>query len=785
MSTSQHYSLPIEGMTCAACSARLERVLRATPGVAEASVNLASERASISGAAALPEVLAAIGRAGFSVPTRSLDLQVSGMSCASCVSRAEKALASVEGVSEVTVNLATESARVQTRLDADPEPLIAALRRVGLDGAPRQATSAPQASPAARWQGFALLASVVLSLPLVLPMLALPFGVHWMLPGWVQLLLATPVQFVFGARFYRSGWKAIRAGSGNMDVLVALGTSAAWGLSVHQLLASDAGHLYFEASAVVITLVQLGKWLETRARRQTGAAIRALQALRPEVARVRTPEGERELPAAALKVGDIVLVRPGERIAADGVLIEGESEIDESLITGESLPVAKRNGDVLIGGSVNGAGHLALRVSAVGAQTALARIIQLVENAQAAKAPIQQLVDRVAAVFVPVVLVIALLTLLGWGWLGGDWSQAVLNAVAVLVIACPCALGLATPTAIMAGTGAAAQRGILIRDASALERARQVRVVAFDKTGTLTRGKPALIALETAPGQTAGNDGALRIAASLQAGSENPLARAVLSASPAAQAAQALRTEPGRGIRGEIEGQPHALGSLRWMEELGLDCSGLAAWAAPHQARGHTVSWLAQLGGEARVLALLAFGDEARPEAAAAITALKAAGLRTVMLTGDHAASAQAIASQMGVDELRAEVLPADKARIVTELQQAHGPVAMVGDGINDAPALAAADVGIAMGSGTDVAMNTAGITLMRPDPGLVAEALELSRRTTRKIRQNLFWAFIYNLAGLPLAAAGLLNPVIAGAAMAASSVCVVSNALLLSRRPH
>jgi Cu+-exporting ATPase len=802
---SQSFSLPIAGMTCAACSTRLEKMLRATPGVADASVNLASERASVQGEAALTldAVLQTIQRAGFDVPVKKLDLEVRGMTCASCVARVEKALGVVEGVTEVEVNLASETARVHTRLDADIAPLVKALQRAGFEGNARE-TQAQQASSGSAWPAFALIASALLSLPLMAPMLGELVGWHWMLPGWLQALLATPVQFVFGARFYRAAWPALRAGSGNMDLLVALGTSAAYGLSHYLLVSGHSAHLYFEASAVVITLVLLGKWLEGRAKRQTTAAIRALQALRPETARIRNAEGESEVAIGRVATGDIVVVRPGERIPVDGVLIEGESQVDEALITGESLPVAKAPGAVLIGGAINGEGLIALRTTAVGAQTALARIIELVESAQAKKAPIQHQVDRVAAVFVPVVLAIAAFTLLGWGFAQGDWQQALLNAVAVLVIACPCALGLATPTAMMVGSGVAARHGILIRDAEALEIAHRIQVVAFDKTGTLTLGKPTLMAIESSPEagspdeaqRNPGSDApspdsalqassGLGIAAALQAGSEHPLAHAILTAAkdiPDALRATGIKAEAGRGILGEIDGQAYALGSLKWMSELGFDATQLAERAAAHQARGHTVSWLAALGVAPRLIALFAFGDAVRPESLAAIAALKAAGIHTALLTGDHARSATAIATQLGIEDLRAEILPAEKARTIEALRQQYGPVAMLGDGINDAPALAAADVGIAMGSGTDVAMHAAGITLMRADPRLVMDAIDISRRTTTKIRQNLFWAFIYNLIGIPLAAAGLLNPVIAGAAMAFSSVSVVSNALLLKR---
>lgn len=776
-----HYSVAIEGMTCAACSTRLEKMLRATPGVSEASVNLASERASVRGELALDTLLATVRRAGFEVPTRTLKLSVGGMTCASCVARAEKALRKVEGVTEVEVSLATESARVQTRLDADPQPLVDALHSAGFEALPlndgADTADADRQAAKARWQLFSLTASILLSLPLLAPMLTSPLGLEWALPAWLQLVLATPVQFVFGARFYRAAWPALRAGSGNMDLLVALGTSAAYGLSIWQMAEGHAGHLYFEAAAVVISLVQLGKWLEARAKRQTSAAIRALQALRPATARLRREDGnEVEVPVAALRVDDVVVILPGERIPADGMVLEGVSQVDEAMLTGESLPVTRQPGDALIGGSVNGEARLLVRTTAVGAQTALARIIELVDNAQAKKAPIQRLVDRVAAIFVPVVVAIALLTLLGWGLSSGDWALALINAVSVLVIACPCALGLATPTAIMAGTGTAARQGILIRDAEALELAHRVRVVAFDKTGTLTAGHPVLAALE-------GEADALAIAAALQAGSEHPLARAVLAAATTRPTpAGELRAEAGRGIRGRVDNREYALGSQRWMGELGLDTAALAAEAAPHLALGRTVSWLVEQGPTPRRLALLAFGDTPRPEAAEAIAMLAARGIRTVLLTGDQEASARTIATELGITELHAEVLPADKARVVAGLRAGGEVVAMIGDGVNDAPALAAADVGIAMGSGTDVAMAAAGITLMRPDPRLVADALDISHRTHAKIRQNLFWAFIYNLIGIPLAAAGLLSPVVAGAAMAFSSVSVVSNALLLGR---
>ncbi len=722
----------------------------------------------------------------FASAPRSLEIAVTGMTCASCVARVEKALAKVPGVESASVNFATETASVVAHGDV-AEAALAAVRKAGYEAAVkaegRGANGGAEAALAR--EGREVAVAALLTIPLVVPMVAELFGAHWMIPAWIQALLAAPVQFVFGARFYRAGWKALRARTGNMDLLVAIGTSAAFGLSAWMAFASDGmAHLYFEASAVVITLVRLGKWLESRGKRQTTEAIRALSALRPERARVLEDGVESERPLAAVRVGDLVVVLPGERIPVDGEVVEGASHADESLVTGESLPVAKSAGASVIGGAINAEGRLVARTVAVGAETALARIIRHVENAQAAKAPIQKLVDRVSAAFVPAVLVVALATVLGWGLATGDWEHAILNAVAVLVIACPCALGLATPAAVMAGTGVAARHGILIKDAEALEIAHKVSVVAFDKTGTLTAGKPALVEVVVAAG--AGRREALALAAAVQTASEHPLARAVLEAArteglalaPAADA----KAVPGRGIEASVAGRRIAIASERWAVELGATADEtLAAESRRLQADGRTVSWLVDCEAP-RTLALLAFGDPVKPGAAAAVARLQALGVKTSLLTGDNRGAARAVARELGIDDARAEVLPADKAGVVAGMKRGGATVAMVGDGVNDAPALAAADVGIAMGTGTDVAMSTAGITLMRGDPRLVADAFDVSRRTYAKIRQNLFWAFIYNLVGVPLAALGMLSPVIAGAAMAASSVSVVANALALRR---
>ncbi len=742
----------------------------------------------------------------------SLDIGIKGMTCASCVGRVERALKKVPGVQAVAVNLATESARI---VYAGAPDMQARLRRTVRDAGyePVAANAAVDAQEPAAWADFMPVAiGLSLSAPLMLPMLGDLFGNHWMLPAWLQFALATPVQFFLGARFYKAGWHAARNLAGNMDLLVAIGTTAGWALSMWMWLTASPGaivHLYFEGSAVVVTMVLLGKWLEARAKRQTTSAIRALHALRPDTAHLIGQEGEVDVPVTEVLLGDRLAVKPGERFPVDGVLLEGRTQVDESMLTGEPLPVAKDPGAALTGGSINGEGRIVLQVKAVGSETVLSNIIRLVEDAQAAKAPIQRLVDQVSAVFVPVVLLIALVTLLGWYLTGHPFELAVIRAVAVLVIACPCALGLATPAAIMAGTGVAAKYGILIKDAQALELARKVDTVAFDKTGTLTVGRPRLTSL-LAPDQT-DELRLLAAAASLQSGSEHPLAGAVVAAAqergvsflPPAN----VRAVPGRGTEGELRAgvdanwQTYLIGSQRWMNELGADwgssADSMSARTNALQASGATVSVLAQrLPANPQhterivMLAVIGFGDEPKAGAREALAALRQLGIKTVMISGDNRNAAEIMARRLGLrpedGEVMADVLPGDKAARVMALKAGGHTVAMVGDGVNDAPALAAADVGMAManpgGGGTDVAMHAAGITLMRGDPALVAAALQISERTVAKIRQNLFWAFAYNVAGIPLAALGFLNPVVAGAAMAMSSVSVMSNALLLKR---
>ena len=796
--TAREIDLPIEGMTCASCAVRLEKALGKMAGVDLATVNFASEKARVRfdpGQVDPAAIAAAVARAGFDVPTASARLAIGGMTCATCAGRVEKALGRVPGVSAAQVNLASEIATVAFSPGVVAVPtLIAAVERAGYEAseagsaAERDAERDAANARRARRDLILLAGSAALTVPLLAPMLLALFGVHAMLPGWLQLALATPVQVVAGARFYRGAWSALRAATGNMDLLVALGTTAAFGLSLVTLATAPGAHLYFEASAAVITLVLLGKHLESRAKRKTTDAIRALMALRPETARILRDGAELEVPADAVATGDIVVIRPGERVPIDGVVVSGESQVDESLVTGESLPVPKGPEDPVTGGAINGDGLLHVRATHVGADSLLSRVVALVEGAQATKAPVQRLVDKVAAVFVPVVVAIAALTFTGWLVAGAPAGVALIHAVAVLVIACPCALGLATPTALMVGTGAAAKAGILIRDAEALERAHAVTVVVFDKTGTLTEGRPDVRAVIPAPANPDA-DALLALAAAVQAGSEHPLGRAIVRAAQeralACPAATGFRAVPGRGITATVAGAAVHIGSRRYLDDLGVDRTPLEERAVALEGEGMTAMWVAAQGEADAALALvglIAAGDRPRETARAAIDGLRARGVQTIMLTGDNARTAQVVADALGVDRVLAEVLPGDKAAEVQRLRGEGAVVAMVGDGVNDAPALAAADVGFAMATGSDVAMETAGVTLMRPEPTLVADAIAVSRATVRKIRQNLFWAFFYNVIGIPLAAAGLLSPVVAGAAMAASSVSVVTNALLLKR---
>ena len=706
-----------------------------------------------------------------------VEFAVAGMTCAACSARLEKVLNRQPGM-QATVNLASERARVRLDASADEAAVIAAVAKAGFTASVVDANTRTRekARRAAEYRDELrrFWIAVVLTLPLVAQM-PFMFGEHGHaneLPRWLQLALATPVQFWIGWRFYDGAWKALCGGGANMDVLVVLGTSMAWGFSAIVTVFSLSQHVYFEGGAAVITLVLLGKLLEARAKARTSEAIESLLRLQPKTARIERDGQWIDVAVDALMPGDVFMVRPGESIPVDGQVLDGVSSVDEAMLTGESMPVGKRTGDRVFAATANGQGALRCRATGVGEHTLLAGIIRLVGEAQGSKAPVQRLADRISAIFVPVVCVIALLTFAGWWLYAGDFAEALVNAVAVLVIACPCALGLATPTAIMVGTGQGARAGILVRNAEALERAGRIAVLAVDKTGTLTAGAPQVTDI-VAVGETA--DEALRLAAALEQGSEHPLARAILARAAAVDLPKAgeFIATPGHGVAGEIEGRRLRLGSPEW--------TGAAGAGQLEQLRqaGKTVVALAE---GTRLLALLAVADALRPTSRSAVARLRARGIRVVMLTGDNPATAAAIAREAGIDEFRAGILPGDKAAAVNELKAGGGLVAMVGDGINDAPALAAADVGFAIGAGSDAAVEAADLTLVRNDLAAVDDAIELSHATLGKIRQNLFFAFIYNVLGIPLAAFGWLNPVVAGAAMAMSSVSVVSNSLLLKR---
>ncbi len=715
-----------------------------------------------------------------------VEFSISGMTCAACSARLEKVLNRQPGM-QANVNLASERARVRLDEGTDSSAVLAAVAKAGFSAAPvdgeTRSREKAEKQRVYRSEVRHFWIAVVLSLPLVGQMFFM-FGEHGHqneLPRWLQLLLATPVQFWIGWRFYVGAYKALRGGGANMDVLVVLGTTMAWAYSTIVTLAGLHQHVYFEGAAAVITLVLLGKLLEARAKARTSEAIESLIRLQPKTARVERDGVWVEMPVDVLMPGDIFQVRPGDSVPVDGVVVDGQSSLNESMLTGESMPVAKNAEDKVFAATMNGQGALRCRATGVGEHTLLAGIIRLVGEAQGSKAPVQRLADQISAVFVPVVCVIALLTFIGWWWYAGEFAQALVNAVAVLVIACPCALGLATPTAIMVGTGQGARAGILVKNAEALERAEKIKILALDKTGTLTCGMPQLTDLIA---RGAERDEALMLAAALEQNSEHPLARAILSAIAIPQGyflrgavhmpkIENFKALPGHGISGEVDGRSLRLGSPAW---LGVEADPVVL---DLQRMGKTVIVLTE--GD-RVLALFAIADALRPTSRLAVEKLRQRGIRVVMLTGDNAATAAAIAHEAGIDEFRAGVLPGDKAAAIAELKAAGGLVAMVGDGINDAPALAAADVSFAIGAGSDVAVEAADLTLIRSDLLGVVDAIELSAATLGKIRQNLFFAFIYNILGIPLAAAGMLNPVVAGAAMAMSSVSVVSNSLLLKR---
>ena len=784
----QRFDLAIEGMTCSACSARLERVLNGAPGVAEAIVNLALERAMIrtdSPNADLQTLIGVVRRSGFDVGTEIGAFHVDRLADGSIAEEVETALRAVPGVLDVEIQPAAERVDVTAvSLMVPDAALSSSVRAAGHELIAQTATGrAERAHRQTVRERRVLVFAALLTAPFLVAMATMLFDEASMLhlPPWLELALALPLQFGVGLRFYRGAVNSLRGGGANMDVLVALGTSAAFFYSLYQLIAlgdAAAGQLYFEASAVIITLVLVGKHLEARAKRGTAAAIQELLDLQPDTALVRLPDGGVEQrPSRDIVVGDVVTCRPGDRVPIDGVITRGEAEVNESLVTGESRPVAKGLGDSVIAGSINVNGFIDVETRAVGENSTLAKMIHLVENAQVAKPAVQRLVDRVSAIFVPTVVALAGVTFVAHWLAGGGVEAAILSAAATLVIACPCALGLATPTAIMCGSSAAARAGILIKDTTTLEQAHSLTHVVFDKTGTLTAGRPVLAKIELLAGLT--EDEVLRVAASLQQGSEHPIALAFHDAVEK-RGIEAVEVERfsnlvSRGVEGYVDGRRYLLGNERLYRDKKLD------EPPKEKHQGSTEVWLGvSLAGGDALLAKFELVDELRPTAKAAVDALKRMNITPLLLSGDVVAVAQQIGAELGIDQVYGEVSPQDKAEVIAELTSGDAKVGMVGDGVNDAPALAQATVGIALGTGTDVAMETAGVTLMRPDPRLVAGAVDASTRTFRKIKQNLFWAFIYNLIGLPLAAFGFLNPSLAGAAMAFSSVSVVTNSLML-----
>ncbi|HNP25887.1 MAG TPA: heavy metal translocating P-type ATPase [Nitrosomonas sp.] len=791
--TLKQIELPIEGMTCAACATRIEKNLNKLPGV-EAAVNFASEKARVhydDGQIKTDNLIEAIEKAGFHIAPQSVHLQLHKMTCAACGVHIERALNKLPGVT-AHVNVATETAKVNFIPGlATIGQLIAAIENAGY-GANEISESSHAEEKARRQAAYKtelrlFWISAILTLPLVLQMGAMftGYGMDAMdiIPRWLQWLLATPVQFWVGKRFYIGAWHAVRSGGANMDVLVALGTSMAYLFSAVVTLFSLDQHIYFEASAAIITLVLLGKLMEARAKGKTSEAIETLIKLQPKTARVERDGKIFEIPTDGLQVGDIFIVRPGESLPVDGIVIEGASSVNESMLTGESLPVNKHPESKVFAATMNQQGLLKCHATSVGADTQLAAIIHLVEEAQGSKAPIQRMADTISGIFVPIVVIISLFTLgITWWWTG-TFVTALIHAVAVLVIACPCALGLATPTAIMVGTGRGAQVGVLVKNAAALEHAEKIQTIIVDKTGTLTEGKPAVT--DSIPANTLSEQEFMQIAASLEQGSEHPLARAVLERAEKMNVTLKPVTDfsaiTGSGLKASIEGTQYLLGSPKFLTQQGaiLDEEKITTL----QAAGKTVIAIGAITDEKpRILGYLAIADRLRDTSIKAVKRLQNMGIHVVMLTGDNTVTAEAIAKRTGINEFRAEVLPQDKAAEVKKLKESGRFTGMIGDGINDAPALAAADVSFAIGAGSDVAIEAADITLIRNDLMSVADAISLSRATLRKIRQNLFFAFVYNSLGIPLAAAGMLNPVIAGAAMAMSSVSVVSNSLLLKR---
>jgi len=809
-------SIPITGMTCTTCATTIEKGLAEIAGVEQVRVNFAAEKASVEydpKKVSLAKIKDTLSQLGYGIATRKSIFPVSGMTCASCVAHVEEALSSVPGVVSASVNLASEKATVEYLEGTEFSELRRAVREAGYELG-LEAETMEDITAAAKREIRALRNRFIFAAVLgaVIFILSLPWSPSF--PGKLYLLwaLATPVQFWAGWRFYRGAWGALRHKTADMNTLIAVGTSAAYFYSVVAVLfpglfaaAGRGAEVYFDTAAVIIALILLGRFLEVRARGQTSEAIKKLIGMQPKTALVIRDGEEREIPVEEVQVGDLILVRPGERVPVDGIVRQGYSSVDESMITGESIPVEKKVGDEVIGATINRTGSFQFEATKVGKDTTLAQIIRLVEEAQGSKAPIQRLADVIASYFVPIVIGIAIITFLVWYFLGPSpaLTFALLNFIAVLIIACPCALGLATPTAIMVGTGKGAENGVLIRSAEALERAHKINTVLLDKTGTLTQGKPEVTDVIAIPSLS--QDEVLRLAASAERGSEHPLGEAIVKAAQEKKlklsALSDFNAVPGHGVEASVEGKKLVLGNLKLMKERGLSLNGLESEASRLWEKGKTVMFL---GIDGQVVGVIALADTLKPNAKDAIAALHRMGIEVVMITGDNQRTAEAIAREVGVDRALAEVLPEHKAQEVKKLQDEGKVVAMVGDGINDAPALAQADVGIAIGTGTDVAMETGDIVLISGDLTGIVTAIALSKRTMRTIKQNLFWAFAYNTALIPVAAGvlffvfgqtgvpaglrfilgeyGFLNPILAAAAMAASSITVVSNSLRLRR---
>ncbi len=805
-------TIPLTGMSCANCALAVERTVKRVPGVKAASVNFATEQASLSFDPDLVQVeklVEKIQDAGYGVAKATVDIPVTGMTCANCAMTIERTLKKkVPGVVNASVNFASERANVEyipslTGIDE----MIQAIERAGYgairpddtlegDDAELQARRAEIKDQTAK---FAV--GLVFTIPLFILSMGRDFGLlgawaHAPWVNWLFLILATPVQFYTGWDYYSGGFKSLRNRSANMDVLVAMGSSVAYIYSLALLLVPAFGHhVYFETSAVIITLIKLGKMLEARTKGRTGGAIRKLMKLRPKTAFIEVDGREKEIPVSQVRIGDRIIVRPGEAFPVDGAVLDGESSVDESMLTGEPIPVDKQAGDSVAAGTLNGEGRLKIEARKVGKDTALARIIRLVQEAQGSKAPVQALADRVAAVFVPSVIGIALLTFILWWMIGGEFVPAMIRLVAVLVIACPCALGLATPTAIMAGTGKGAERGILFKNSEALELASKLDTVVLDKTGTITVGKPAVVDVVYLDGNFTNENEFLRLAASAERGSEHPLGRSIVAEATkrglSLSEPKSFKASRGLGMSATVDGRQVLAGKPGWFLEMGLDFGSLEQKISSLQNQGKTVVVIA---AENRIAGLVAVADRVKPESKDAIESLHKQNIKVVMLTGDNSRTAQAIASEVSIDEVVAEVRPEDKSARIREFQEQGKRVGMVGDGINDAPALAQADVGMAIGTGTDVAIETGDVILASGSLRGVPRAVELSRATMRTIRQNLFSAFFYNVVLIPVAAGVLfpfeflpsylrqLHPILAAFAMAMSSITVVSNSLRLYR---